>query len=202
MKRSLVALSAIALLAACGKPNTKKAVVVLQGKSSVNEESKAITVGAGSGNSDKTVSYNSAEKVTLSIAGDHQGSVDLAENGYYIVNATPDTIVGSFQTYSAPKNGPDVITQDALKKAIDSLQQLIVGANITPANRNYFVPPFTAVKVSANSEATIVTPYHQMTAVEKEEGKEPEVYRFFSVAEIRERLVKLEAATKPVPPTK
>ena len=53
----------------------------------------------------------------------------------------------------------------------------------------------SAVKVTTNMDAFIVGPFHQMTSIEKVEGKEPEVYRFYSVTEIRETIKNLTALT-------
>jgi hypothetical protein len=197
MNKSFLALAGVVLLAACGAPNNKKALVLLQGKSTANEETKTITLGEGTANSEKTLNYNSAEKVTLAIKGSHEASVDLAENGYYLVNATADTVVGSYQKYGAPKTSADVITQETLKRAIDSLQQLTQGKNVSAANRNFYLLPYSAIKITANTEAFFVAPYHQMTSITKEEGKDPEVYRFYSLAEIRQNIAKMEEATKP-----
>jgi hypothetical protein len=92
------------------------------------------------------------------------------------------------------------MTQEVLKTKIDSLQQLTTGANVSAANRNFFILPNQVVKVSENLDAFIVGPYHQMRSAEKVDGKDPEVYRFYSIREIRETIAKLEELTKPVAP--
>src|SRR3569833_409470 len=102
-----------------------------------------------------------------------------------------DTIVGSYLKYSAPSATTKVFTLDMLKHSVDSLQQLINNQNVNAANKNYFVLPYHAVKISGNIDATVVGPFHQMTSMEKEEGKEPEVYRFYTVKEIRELIAEL-----------
>ena len=91
---------------------------------------------------------------------------------------------------------PVIKTQEELKHGIDSLIQLTQGKNISAANRNFFVLPKTAVKISDNLDAFVVGPFHRMTSVEKDGDKVPEVYRFYSIQEIREIIDQLTALTK------
>jgi hypothetical protein len=196
MNKIFALMAASILLIACSK-NQKRVIVYTKGKTSVNEAEKLISIkDGGSGNDEKIIDYNSAEKVVLTLNGlEKPSTVDIAENGLYVLNAKADTIIGSFQLYGAPKENSTVITQEMLKKQIDSLQQLTVGKNITAANRNFFVLPYSAVKISNNIDAFVVGPYHQMTSIAKEEGKEPEVYRFYSIKEVREIIEKLTKLT-------
>ena len=59
----------------------------------------------------------------------------------------------------------------------------------------FFIPPNTAAKITSNTDATIVGPYHRMTSIEKNGNKEPEVYRFYSINEVRETIDKLTQHT-------
>ena len=196
MKRIFYCIAVSVCLTACRK-NEKKLIVYSKGVASIDKEAKSITVApGGTSQEEKTLDYNSADKLSFNIqspAGN--ASVDIAENGLYIINTKTDTIVGSYQVYGAPKATAQVITQEHIKKDIDSLQQLLKGANVNTANRNFFIAPNTAVKISGNIQAYIVGPFHQMTSIEKEEGKEPEVYRFFTANEIRETIAKLQKLT-------
>jgi hypothetical protein len=56
--------------------------------------------------------------------------------------------------------------------------------------------PNTGVKITNNIDAHVVGPYHQMTSIAKEGDKDPEVYRFYSIKEVRELITKLEGLTK------
>ena len=80
---------------------------------------------------------------------------------------------------------------------MDSLQLLSEGKNVSEANRNYYILPNKAVKISNYTKSMIVGPYHRMTSAEKEDGKDPEVYRFYSIKEIREMILKLQVLTTP-----
>ncbi len=195
MKQTIVCLAALVALASCSS-NPKKVIVYFKGNSTANAETKTITVKDGPGSEEKVLDFNSAEKVTLKIEGlDADASVDIPENGLYILNAKNDTIIGSYQKYSDPKATQTVITQEQLKKDIDSLVQLTQGKNISAANKNFYVLPKQVVKVSDNIESFVVGPFHKMTSVAKQGDKDPEVYRFYSIKEIRETIEKLTKLT-------
>ncbi|MFL9481514.1 hypothetical protein ACI6Q2_01970 [Chitinophagaceae bacterium LWZ2-11] len=195
MKKLTFGIAACILLASCSS-NPKKILVFAKGGSTINQESKTITLKDGSGQEEKTLDYNTADKVTISVK-DNSGatSIEIPENGYYILNAKSDTLIGSYQKYTDPKLTQNVKTQESLKMDIDSLQQLVEGKNVSAANRNFFVLPKTAVKITDNVNAIVVGPFHQMTSVEKEGDKVPEVYRFWSVKEIRQTIDKLTLLT-------
>ncbi len=174
----------------------KKVLVYAKGTATVNEATKTVTTSDGAGSDEKTLLLTDKEYATINIETTKgKAEIDIPENGYYVVNAKQDTIVGSYQKYGEAKTAQTVMTQAYLKQSIDSLEQLIQGKNISEANRNFFILPMSAVKVTNNMDAFIVGPFHQMTSIEKVEGKEPEVYRFYSVKEIRETIKNLTALT-------
>jgi co-chaperonin GroES (HSP10) len=197
MKRIVLCVTAVVALASCTQ-NTKKVLVLSKGKATINKEAKTITVDESTGHEEQTFDVDSGDKVVFSVksqAGD--GSVEFPTNGYYIVNAKNDTIVGGYQNYGAPEDRKTVFTQDDVKKKLDSLKLLVSNQNISAANRNFFILPNSAVKITDNLDAYIVGPYHRMTSVEEKDGKAPEVYRFYSIKEVRETIDKLDASTKP-----
>ncbi len=174
----------------------KKILVYAKGTATVNEATRTITASDGAGSDEKTLLLSDKEKTSIHIETTNGKTViDIPENGYYVVNVKQDTIVGSYQKYGEAKVTKAVMTQALLNQSIDSLEQLIQGKNISVANRNFFILPMSAVKVTTNMDAFIVGPFHQMTSIEKVEGKEPEVYRFYSVKEIRETIKNLTALT-------
>ena len=196
MKKCMITCASLIVLAACSSGN-KKIIVYIKGNSTVNEDAKTITVVDGSGSDEKTIAYKTGDKVQLQVKGlGDDATVPIDNNGLYILNAKNDTIIGSYQNYSNPKSEDVVKTQEDLKHGIDSLVQLTEGKNISAANRNFFILPKTAVKISDNVDAFVVGPFHKMTSVEKEGDKVPEVYRFYSIKEIRETIAKLTTLTK------
>ncbi len=180
-------------------------MVLVKGTGTVDEAAKTISVKGTTGSEEKEMNFNTADKVTLQVTtSDNKASIDIPQNGYYILNTRMDTIIGSYQKYSDPKATADttsMITQDVVLKSIDSLQQLMEGKNISAANRNFYILPYTAVKVTDNVNATIIPPYHQMVTLEKDGDKMPEAYRFYSIKEIREKIAKQKAMTVAKPET-
>ncbi|MBN8720237.1 MAG: membrane lipoprotein lipid attachment site-containing protein [Sediminibacterium magnilacihabitans] len=197
MKKLLFGLSTLALLSACSS-NNKRLIVMSKGAADVNTDTRTITAKDGAGHDEKTIDI-AGQKLSFQLSSPAgNSSVDITDNGLYVINVKNDTIVGGYQPYADPKTLKQVFSQDDVKKRIDSLVQVTEGKNISAANRNFFLLPNTATKISANIDAIVVGPYHKMTSAEKVGDKDPEVYRFFSIKEVREEIARLQAMTVPV----
>lgn len=186
---------AVLLLASCSN-GVKKVIVFGRGSIDINPDSKTITVKDDGPADDKTTEFHHSSALTLTIkkpSGD--APVTIAENGLYLVNAKKDTVIGIYQNYDSKRAGNKEISQDELKKDIDSLIQLTENKNISAASRNFFVLPFQAVKISDNVNATVVPPFQQMPLMEQNGDNKPEVYRFYNISEIRETIAKLQGFT-------
>ncbi len=149
----------------------------------------------GSGHEEKVLNINQ-KIISFKLntpAGD--ATVSLQENGLYIINVKNDTIIGSYQQYSAAGKEKNMMSQAYLKEKIDSLQLLLIGKNITKENQNYFIVPNQSSFITSNKDALVVAPYHQMRSAERVDGKDPEIYRFYSIKEIRTMIAKLQALT-------
>ena len=184
----------LALLVSCSSGH-KRIIAFTKGEVDINQATKVISViGNGSTtHAEQSLDYNTGDKITFTIKTKaSESKVDFPDNGLYVLNVKTDTLVGSYQVYSAPASSPKRFTQDMLKHSVDSLEQLISNRNVSAANRNFFVLPYHAVKISGNLDATVIGPFHQTTSLEKEEGKEPEVYRFYTVREIRDLISDLK----------
>ena len=193
--KKMIAFCCVALLLSACSSQGKKIVVMSKGAAEINTADKTIKATDGAGHEEKTA-FISGDKVSLQISAPAgEATVELTENGLYIINVKKDTIIGSYQKYSDPKIAQNVITQESLKQKIDSLQLLSEGKNVSEANRNFFILPNQAIRITGNTEALIVGPYHQMRSAEKIDGKDPEVYRFYSIKEIREMISKLRVLT-------
>ena len=201
MKLTTLFLAAI-LLASCSN-SVKKIVIFGRGSIDVNPNAKTITVQDDGPAVDYTTEFRLPSALNLTIkktSGDVP--VTVAANGLYLVNAKKDTVIGSYQNYDAKRAAGKQISQDELKGMIDSLIQLTKNQNVSAANRNFFVLPFTAVKITDNADATIIPPFKQMPLVEQSGNKIPEVYRFYNISEIRETIAKLQELTVPQKKTK
>jgi hypothetical protein len=196
MKKTLLGLLPLVMLAACGGPG-KKVLVMVKGTLTVTENN--ITVKEGTGYSEMEMPLKSGEKTTLNVkTSTGTTSIDVpAEPGYYILSLRADTVVGSYQNLGATANTA-VISQESLKAKIDSLQQLTAGTNVSAAKRNYLVAPNQIVKVSANSNARIYGPFRKVPDVIEPatDGKELEIYKFSTNNEVRETIEKLTKMTK------
>jgi archaellum component FlaF (FlaF/FlaG flagellin family) len=106
-----------------------------------------------------------------------------------------DTVVGGYVKFSPAKTTQDTLKQEQLKQQIDSIQLLIEGKNISEANRNFYILPNHAVKITNNTNAYVIGPFHQITTLQQEGNKEPEVYRFNTLDEMREMLERLKKLT-------
>ena len=201
MKTNLIILAACVLVFTACNNHIKKIIVYANNEADINEEAKTVTQKDTVGHLDKTIQYSTGDKVLLktkSLAG--ETTIDIPEDGYYIANLkAKDTIIGGYQKYSTPGEANRVMTQADLLRNIDSLQQMIENKNISAANRTFFILPTTAAKITANIEATIVGPYRRMTSIAKEGDKDPEVYRFYSINEVRETIAKLKPLTVGAP---
>ncbi|MEI8074839.1 MAG: hypothetical protein WCH78_08825 [Bacteroidota bacterium] len=198
MRNIAIVLFALVLFSSCSG-NTKRIYIMSKGPAIYDEAAKTITAKDGNGHDEKIINISSAA-VSLKLNGPTgEASLNLKENGLYILNIKTDTIIGSLQNYVSTNKQKEIMSQDELKVKIDSLQQLVAAKNISAAHHNFFILPNQAVKITDNYEAIIVGPFHQMTTAEKVDGKAPEVYRFYSIREIRETIKKLEAFTIATP---
>ena len=188
----------ILLLTSCSK-NEKKVLLLNKGRATVDVDAKSAIIKDAAGSEEHEMLYNTADKVSIKVKADGKDvTIDIPENGYYVLNAKNDTIIGSYQKFSAQKEPSDsflTITQEMIKKSIDSLVDLTEGKNISAANKNFYILPFTATKVTTNVNAVIIAPFHNITTLEKDGDKDPEVYRFYSIKEIREKIEKQKAMT-------
>ncbi len=185
------------MLASCTS-HTKKVIIYANSKAEISEAAKTITNKDNTGHVDQTYTYSTGDALTFTVQP-MEGSaytIEVPEDGYYIVNTkAKDTIIGGFQKYSTPEEANRMMTQDDLKRNIDSLKQMVAGTNISAANRTFYILPGKAAKITDNVQAEIVGPYHRMTSIAKTGDEEPEVYRFYSISEVRETIAKLEKLT-------
>lgn len=194
MKSLLFSLTAIILFASCAA-DQKRVVVFSKGVAEINTDTKTIKASDGAGHEDKIVDFVGKNvEVTLNTPSG-EAKVTLTENGYYIINVKNDTIIGSQVNYVDPQLSNQVITQEALHFKIDSLHNLVNNKNVGKANGNFFILPNSAAHITNNFDAIIVGPFHKMRSAESKDGKAPEVYRFYSIKEIRETIAKLEGMT-------
>jgi len=192
----ILSLALVILFSSCNQSVQKRVLVLYKGDGKIDKDNTSIelTSDNSSTHNDEVLEYFSGSKQTFTIKKtDGEVKLDAPDEGYYIINAKNDTIIGSYQQYSSAKS--DTIKQDVIKKGIDSLELLVQGKNVSAANRNFFILPYTIVKITSNADAFVVAPFHKMNSIETQEGKEPEVYRFWGIKEIREDIERMKGLT-------
>jgi hypothetical protein len=194
MKRQLTVLAGLLIFAAC-QPKVKKQVMVIS-KGDISAEGANITIKGTSGSADKTVDL--IDETALQVnSPSGKNSINVpAEEGFYILNLRQDTLVGSQQNLGSDLGGR-TITQEELKAKIDSLVRLTTGTNISAQNHNFMILPNQLIKVSSSKNAKVFGPFTKIPgSLEADEnGKAPEIYKFYTNTEMRELIENLKKNT-------
>jgi hypothetical protein len=190
MRKSAL-LFAVILFAAC-KGHEKKVLVYASDKITTDDTKQHITIANGDGTThhEQELDFNTGDPVTLNVESP-QGkyTVTIPDDGLYIANLKSDTVVGSRQHVGA-EGVESRITQDILKKKVDSLEKLMQGQNISDANQNYFITPGKAVKITNETKAKVFGPFTTV-ASSFDAGSVPAIYKFYSMKEMREIAARL-----------
>lgn len=172
------------------KGHAKKIVVYASSNIQTDNTKTNITVSEGTTHREQELDFTGSDPVTLTIQSPAGNiTLDAKEDGLYIANLKNDTVIGSYQHVGA-EGGEAKITQDALKLKLDSLQKLVAGQNVSEANRNYFITPNQIVKITADTKAKIFGPFTTIPGA-FDAGSVPEIYKFYSIKELREIIGKL-----------
>ena len=186
-------LSAILGLTAC-KSHEKKIFVYASSNITVDDARQHVTVTDGTTHHEQELDYRTGSSVNLDVQSP-QGKMSVAatDDGTYILNLKPDTLIGSYKHLgTTAKNS---ISDDELKKSIDSLQKLVQDQNVSEANKNYFIAPGKMVKISSNAGAQVFGPYTPIPG-SFDASSVPEVYKFYTISQVRDILDNLIKQTK------
>jgi hypothetical protein len=182
------------LFAACNS-GQKKILVISKGDITVYQNN--ITIEDGNNYAEQEINLKDGDNTTLKVTGPTGNfSVDVPKSGYYILSVRKDTLLGSYQRIGTDLNGPEM-TMDELTLKIDSLRRLMAGTNISAVHRNFFITPNQLQKITDNTSAQIVGPFKLIpNSFNTVNGKEPEIYKFFTSAEMRDMIDKLTKLAK------
>jgi hypothetical protein len=187
---SCLFLTILVSLTAC-KSHEKKILVYASSDIQVDDSKQHITVTDGTTHHEQELDFTTGSPVTLDVQSP-LGKVTLSatDDGFYILNLKNDTVIGSLRHVGAD-NGIPHYTQDQLKHIIDSVQKLMVGQNVSEANRNYFIAPGKLVKITAETKAKVFGPY---TSIPNsfDASSVPEIFKFYTVPEERESIDRLQ----------
>jgi len=195
-KNSFLAIIAMALFA-CNSAADKK--VLIMGRGTIVTNGNDVTMKEGVGYTEETAEVNGSEGAVWNVttpAGKNTVNIP-AEKGFYILNLRKDTIIGSQQIFGTDISSNRTITQEELKRKIDSLTQLIQGSNVSPSGHNYFVLPNKPTKISDNPDAKVFGPFTKIpgTLEADKNGKAPEIYKFYTNNEMRELIANFKKMT-------
>ena len=188
----LLLIAAVLCLSAC-KGHEKKVLIYASDKIQVDNSQLHITIANGDGTThhEQELDFSTADPVTLDVESP-QGkySVTIPEDGLFIANLKTDTVIGSRQHVGA-EGGESRISQDDLKKKLDSLQRLIMDQNVSEANQNYFITPGKAARITTETKARVFGPFTTIPG-SFDAGSVPAIYKFYSMKEMREIIANLQ----------
>ena len=187
MEKLKLALPALLLFMIACSGEDKQVLIMSSG--SVKVSGNTITLDPSTRHNEQKISVSDEKLNIVSPSGNTEVSVNNG-GGLYILNLKTDTLVGSYQRIGE-QGESEKITQEDLRKRIDSLEQLTKGTNVSGEKRNFFIPPGQVSKLSTNGQAQVVGPYLKMPA-SFESGKEHEVYKFYTNKEVYEIIGKLK----------
>ena len=184
-----LAIAAVLSMTAC-KGHHKKVIVYAGSSIQVDNTKTNITVGEGGPLQQKELDFSGSEPVTLNIqTASGKISLDATDDGLYITSLKSETVIGSYQRIGT-EAGETRITHDMPKQKFDSVSKLVRGENVSEANRNFLILPFHIQKVSANADAKVFGPYTTIPSA-FDASSVPEIYKFYSIKELREVLSKM-----------
>jgi hypothetical protein len=191
MKKLIFGSLAMLAIAACSTPPQKKVVVMASGKFTVSQTGDAIQFEPGTQHNEQVINLK-GDKITLN-DGSSSKELSIAEPGVYLLNLKNDTLIGSLQAFGDASTREGRITQEVLMNRMDSLQQLMVGTNVTPERKNHFLAPGDLKKISGSDNAIVVGPYRGIPASlsPDKDGNVPEVYKFITNKDARATLDRL-----------
>jgi len=189
MKKSYWLLITVCFLLNACASHQKKILIYANSNIEVDETQKNISVRDGNTQVEKEFVFSGSDPVVLNIRSS-QGNYTLEakEDGFFIANLKKDTIIGSMQ--HTGNTAHSRITQDDLKKQLDSLNLLVKGANITAEAKNYFILPGKMVKISNEINAKVFGPFSSVPH-DFDARSVQEIYKFYNISELNKIIARL-----------
>jgi hypothetical protein len=186
---SFLFLTALACLTAC-KGHEKKIVIYASSNIQIDDTKQHVTVSDGTTHHEQELDFATGDPVNVDVQSPVAKVAIIApDDGLYVLNLKPDTVIGSFQHVGA--NGESRITQDQLKQKLDSLKKLVMDQNVSEANKNFFIAPGKIVRISSNPKGKVFGPFTTIPG-SFDAGSVPEIYKFYTISEVREIIANLE----------
>ena len=187
----LILATASLLLASCSSnQHMKKVFVLSNGKFTVDESKQNISLEPSNTHTEQELIFTSGEKVTVTVkTPEGTKSFEIPEDGSYVLNLKVDTLTGGMVNYGT-SGRPASMSGEQFDRMIDSTQQLIEGKNASDEKKTFFIIPSSIKKISGETTVKMVGPYKPIPfSIEADDnGKIPEVYKFFTNKQQRESL--------------
>ena len=191
MKKILIVFGISSLmLASCSSKHEKKVFVLSNGKFTVDESQQTINLDPSNTHTEQELTYNKAGKVTITVkTPGGSKTFDVPDDGIYVLSLKVDTLTGGIVNYGTAGR-PASLSTDQYDHMVDSTQQLIEGKNASDANKTFFILPSSIKKISSTTSVRVIGPYKGIPySLEPDDnGKIPEVYKFFTNKQQRESL--------------
>ena len=187
-------LAASCFLISCSSHH-RKLLIFASNDIKVDDGQKNIVVTEGTTHHEKELEWNTGDPLSITAqTPKNKFTVEISEDGYYVVNLKPDTVVGSLQRLGTTERSSR-ISQEQMKKSLDSLQHLILGNTSAFKGKVFFIPPGSSTRISDQVNVKVFGPY---TPVPSAFDASPyaEVFKFYTNNETREIIAKLIHATK------
>jgi hypothetical protein len=181
----------------CGG-NTIERKVLVMGRGEIQANGTNVVLKEGAGHAEQTIDLEGDATELAVETGSGKTNIKVpAGEGYYILNLKKDTLIGSRQLLGSDLNRKGVMTQEELRATIDSLERLTTGANIKEGGLTSIIYPNELKKISSDGDARVYGPFNNIPgAIEPgKDGKEPELYKFYTNTQMRERVTNLKKAT-------
>ncbi|MGF7232020.1 hypothetical protein [Arachidicoccus sp.] len=195
MKKILLAILPLAVLASCGSKQERKVLVVANG--TITVQGNNINIGdtsAGASNFEMDIKDVTNKTLNINNNGIKSTLPLNTEGGYYVLNLNNKDIYGSLLLEGRDYNNKHDLNLDQQKAMIDSLKQVLAGTNISTANKNYLIKPGQIIELSNDLEHTqVFAPFEPLSDInQSKDGKPVELYKFYSKDELQTRLKAVE----------
>jgi len=193
MKKIILIASIVSIVFASCTTHQKRILIYSSGDIKLDESRKNISVSDGTTHQENEIDFTTSDPVILNAeTPTGKFTLEVKDDGLYIANLKNDTVVGSIQHVGAERSSR--ISQEQAKAQLDSLQQLVVGQNVSAANKNFFIPPGKIAKINSGGSTKVFGPYTSVPS-SFDAGSVSEVYKFYTNKEVREIIDKLSPMT-------
>jgi hypothetical protein len=191
MKKVLIVIGISSLtFASCSSKHEKKVFVLSNGKFTVDESQQTINLDPSNTHTEQELTYNKSDKVTITVkTPDGTKTFDVPDDGSYVLSLKVDTLTGGIVNYGTAGR-PASMSTEQYDHMVDSTQQLVEGKNASDASKTFFILPLSIKKISSSTSVKVIGPYKGIPySLEPDDnGKIPEVYKFFTNKQQRESL--------------